>query len=138
MAAQGYVLGGNLGRYVLTVAAAMTLPASALAIEDESGLPVVLSASRVRQSLADAPAAVTVIDREMIEQSGARQIADLLRYVPGAAVGYNDGNWPVVTLRGMSGAFASGLQVLVDGVSVYSPVFGGMLWAELPLSLDDI
>ncbi|MFY9330023.1 MAG: TonB-dependent receptor, partial [Georgfuchsia sp.] len=42
------------------------------------------------------------------------------------------------TLRGLTGAFASGLQVLIDGVSVYSPVFGGMFWAEIPLSLNDI
>lgn len=105
---------------------------------ESAELPIVLTASRMRQRLNKAPAAITVIDRDMIEASGVRQIADLLRFVPGAVVGYNDGNWPVVTLRGLSGAFASGLQVLIDGVSVYSPVFGGMFWAELPLSIDDI
>jgi iron complex outermembrane receptor protein len=105
---------------------------------DSAEFPVVLTASRMRQPLAEAPAAITVIDRETIEHSGVRQIADLLRLVPGAVVGYNDGNWPVATLRGLSATFASGLQVLVDGVSFYSPVFGGMLWENLPLSVDDI
>ncbi|CAG4882235.1 conserved exported protein of unknown function [Georgfuchsia toluolica] len=114
------------------------LPACADEGLESADLPIVLTASRMRQPLAEAPAAVTVIDRDMIEHSGVRQIADLLRFVPGTVVGYNDGNWPVVTLRGMTGTFASGVQVLVDGVSIYSPVFGGMLWAEIPLSLGDI
>lgn len=101
-------------------------------------LPVVLSASRLRQPLAEAPSAVTVIDRAMIEASGARHIADLMRYVPGTVVGYNDGNHPVVSMHGMSGTYASGVQVLVDGVSVYSPLWGGMQWEELPLAMSDI
>ena len=105
---------------------------------ESTDLPIVLTASRMRQPLAEAPAAITVIDRKMIEQSGVRQIADILRLVPGAVVGYNDGNWPVATLGGLSSVYASGLQVLIDGVSVYSPVFGGMFWAELPISIDDI
>ena len=108
------------------------------AAEEFGELPVVLSASRLRQPLVEAPSAVTVIDRQMIEASGARQIADLMRYVPGAVVGYNDGNRPVVALQGLSGTYASGVQVLVDGVSVYTPLWGGMQWEELPLSLDDL
>ena len=108
------------------------------AAEEFGELPVVLSASRLRQPLVEAPSAVTVIDRQMVEASGARHIADLMRYVPGAIVGYNDGNRPVVALQGMSGSYASGVQVLIDGVSVYTPLWGGMQWEELPLSLDDL
>ncbi|HEY6897237.1 MAG TPA: TonB-dependent receptor [Rhodocyclaceae bacterium] len=106
--------------------------------DQNADFPVVLSASRLKQTATEAPSAVTVIDRTMIEASGARQIADLLRYVPGAVVGYNDGNWPVATLRGMSAVYASGVQVLIDGVSMYSPLWGGMLWSEIPITLDDI
>lgn len=101
-------------------------------------LPVVLSASRLRQPLTEAPSAVTIIDRDMIEASGVRHIADLMRFVPGAVVGYNDGNHPVVAMHGMSATYASGVQVLLDGVSVYSPLWGGMQWEELPLALADI
>ncbi|WP_152089046.1 hypothetical protein [Azospira sp. I09] len=46
-------------------------------------VPVVLTASRLRQNVADAPAAVTVIDRQMIRDSGAWSIPDLFRLVPG-------------------------------------------------------
>lgn len=105
---------------------------------DFDDLPVVLSASRLRQPLVESPSAVTVIDRTMIESSGVRHIADLMRYVPGIVVGNNDGNHPVVSMHGMSGTYASGVQVLIDGVSVYSPLWGGMQWEELPLALNDI
>ncbi|QDX80497.1 hypothetical protein B9N43_04055 [Denitratisoma sp. DHT3] len=128
-------------RKCLPLAAALLLINGEAAWAQESDspdFPVVLTASRMKQSQLRAPSAVTVIDRGMIEKSGARQIADLMRFVPGAVVGYNDGNWPVVSLRGMSGVYVSSLQVLIDGVSVYSPLWGGMQWSDLPLGLDDV
>lgn len=122
------------------VAASMALgaPVSFAEEYDSMDFPVVLTASRMKQSQLRAPSAVTVIDRDMIEKSGVRQIADLMRFVPGAVVGYNDGNTPVASLRGMSGLYASALQVLIDGVSVYSPLWGGMQWSDLPIGLDDV
>src|SRR5512134_2109461 len=59
-------------------------------------IPVVLSASRLRQPLDQAPAAITVIDREMIEASGAREIPELFRMVPGFVVGHVRGHEGVV------------------------------------------
>lgn len=101
-------------------------------------LPVVLSASRLKQSAADAPVAVTVIDRDLIVASGARQLVDVLRLVPGFYVGYLSGNNPVVAYHGLSDFYAKRMQVLVDGVSIYSPLLGGVEWMELPLALQDI
>nr|MBP8170555.1 TonB-dependent receptor [Azonexus sp.] len=48
-----------------------------------SELPIVASVSRLPQRLADAPTAVTVLDREIIKASGARDLNDILRLVPG-------------------------------------------------------
>lgn len=122
--------------------AVFTCPLAATAVQPNDDafedLPIVLSASRLRQPLVEAPSAVTVIDRAMIKASGVRNIADLMRLVPGATVGYEDGNRPVVAVRGMSAVYNSGLQVLVDGVSMYSPLWGGMQWETLPLALNDI
>lgn len=101
-------------------------------------MPVVLSASRLKQSSADAPAAVTVIERELIVASGARQLIDVLRLVPGFYVGYLSGNNPVVAYHGLSDVYAKRMQVLVDGVSIYSPLLGGVDWTELPLAIQDI
>ena len=101
-------------------------------------VPIVLSASRLSQPVAEAPVAVSVIDRDMIRASGFRDIAELFRLVPGFSVANFNGNWPVVSYHGMADQYARRMQVLVDGRSIYTPLFGGVHWADLPLALEDI
>ncbi len=101
-------------------------------------LPVVLSASRLSQPLTHTPAAVTIIDQDMISASGFRDIPDLLRLVPGFTVAYTDINTWGVGYHGMADAFSRRMQVLVDGRSVYLPGFGQVQWNYLPLSIEDI
>ena len=101
-------------------------------------LPVVLSASRLSSPINEAPAAVTVIDRQMIEASGVRNLSEVFSLVPGFLVGFASGHEHVVTYHGLADKFSPRLQVLVDGRSVYLPSFGGVAWSDLPLVLDDI
>lgn len=101
-------------------------------------LPVVLSVSRLSQPVSEAPAAVTVIDRDMIRASGFRDIPDLLRLVPGFSVAYTRDNTWALGYHGMGDAYSRRMQVLVDGRSIYSPHFGEVFWSDLPLSIDDI
>ncbi len=102
-------------------------------------LPVVLSASRLVQPLADAPGAVTIIDHELIKTSGARELADLFRLVPGFQVSMAYNSNPVVAYHGLADEYSRHMQVLVDGRSAYSPFFlGSITWNSLRLSLDDI
>jgi iron complex outermembrane receptor protein len=101
-------------------------------------LPVVLSGSRLSQRLDVSPVAVTIIDRAMIEASGAREIQEVLRLAPGMIVGYHDGNTAFVTYHAFADRFARRMQVLVDGRSVYTPAFGGVDWTALPLALHDV
>lgn len=102
-------------------------------------LPVILSASRLPQSLPDAPGAITVIDRELIQASGYRDLARILRLVPGMQVGQERGHSQWVTYHGMGNSNPSEMQVLIDGNSVYSfSAFGGVDWNALPLPLEEI
>lgn len=101
-------------------------------------LPVVLSASRLSQPVSETPNAITVIDRDMIVASGVRNIADVFKLVPSMYVGYENGHTPIVSYRGITDAYARRMQVLVDGRSIYLPVYGQVDWAELPLDIDDI
>lgn len=101
-------------------------------------LPVVLSASRLSQPVNEAPAAVTVIDQDMIRASGFRDIPDLLRLVPGFTVAYTRDNTWGVSYHGLGDAFSRRMQVLIDGRSVYTPGFGEVPWASLPISIEDI
>src|SRR5690606_18527482 len=59
---------------------------------DDLQLPTVLSATRLKQSPAEVPGSMTVIDRQLIRASGARDIPELMRLVPGMMVGYRSGN----------------------------------------------
>lgn len=81
-------------------------------------VPMVLSASRMLQPLADAPNAMTVIDREMIAASGARNITDLFKLVPGMYVSYYKGSQGFVSYHGATDQYARRMQVLIDGRSV--------------------
>lgn len=104
-----------------------------------TNLPIVLTPSRLPQPLNEAPAAVTVIDRELIRATGYRDIPRLLRLVPGMQVGQERGNSHWVTYHGLGNDFPSWMQVLVDGRSVYSPGnFDGVDWAGLPVTIDEI
>ena len=105
-------------------------------------VPKVLTVSRLAQSKEDSPSAVTVIDRETIRASGIVDIPELFRLVPGFYVGKNAGfiynSNHVVSYHGMASAYAGSMQVLINGRSVYSPLFGGVNWSELPITVDDI
>jgi iron complex outermembrane recepter protein len=106
-----------------------------------SEIPMVLTASRLRQPLSDVPVTMTVIDRATIEASGLRTIADLFRLVPGMYVGHGhgiEGVVPVVSYHGLTDEFSRRMQVLIDGRSVYTPLFGTVLWDDLPITVDDI
>lgn len=104
----------------------------------EQEMPVVLSATRLKQAVADAPASITIIDRQMIAQSGAREIPDVLRLVPGMVVGYEKGWEAFVSYHGTSADMARRMQVLIDGRSVFQPSLAFVDWIGLPLELDDI
>jgi iron complex outermembrane recepter protein len=98
----------------------------------------VTSVSRKEQPLSRTAAAVHVITQEDIERSGARTIPDLLRMAPGFNVAQIDANGWAVGSRGFGALYASKLLVLVDGRSVYTPLFAGVHWDMLNVPLEDI
>ena len=101
-------------------------------------IPKVITASRLVQPINEAPAALTVIDREMIEASGARNLVDIFRLVPGFIVGNWSGSQQMTAYQGMGSAYVKQLQVLIDGRAMYIPSLGGVPWAEIPLVLSEI
>ncbi len=106
-------------------------------------MPVVLSASRLEQPISETPVAVTSIDRQIIEASGARTIPEILRLVPGIVVGSNANEWGeeskmVVAYHGHTDQFSKQMQVLIDGRSIYEPMIGGVNWNMIPINIEDI
>ena len=101
-------------------------------------MPVVLSASRLAQPISESPAAMTIIDRNMIEASGAINIPDVLRLAPGFQVSHISGQNLTAQYHGIADQHPKRMQVLIDGRSVYHSAFGGVHWDTLPITLDDI
>jgi iron complex outermembrane receptor protein len=133
---QRYILPGFVCVFLAQFGMAEEAPS--LPFSETNDLPMVLSATRLQQSLFDAPAAVTVIDHQMIEQSGIREIPELLRLVPGMVVGYESGSEAFVSHHGTSADLARRMQVLVDGRSIYQPLLASVDWIGLPLDIRDI
>lgn len=98
----------------------------------------VTSATKRAQASSDAAAAVYVITREDIRRSGATNLPEVLRMAPGIHVArINSRSW-AVSARGFNSRFATKLLVMVDGRSIYTPMFSGVIWEEQPVFLEEI
>lgn len=137
----------NKKRLIPAIALVWVLPALSLAqtksdlsqLELEDLVQVkVVSASRHPEDLRNVAAAMMVISREDIDRSGAQSIPELLRLVPGFHVAELSSSRWSVSARGFPGRFSNKLLVLVDGRSVYSPVFAGVYWEAMDIDLSDI
>jgi iron complex outermembrane receptor protein len=103
-------------------------------------LPVILSVSRLAQPLNETPGAVTVLDRDMIRRSGARELAELMRLVPGFIVTHIEGgNRPNASYHADYDAITRHLQVFIDGRSAYSSLLVGTAsFGMMGIVLEDI
>ena len=98
----------------------------------------VISVSKREQTLSRTASAVFVISAEDIQRSGASNIPDILRMVPGMDVSQINGNTWAISARGLNARFSNDLLVLLDGRPVYTETFGGVYWDVLDLPLKDI
>jgi len=99
---------------------------------------VIVTASRGEQQLVNAPAAVTLITSETIQNSPAINIGDLLRAVPGLNVSQASARDINLTTRGATSTLATSQLALVDGRSVYLDFFGMVMWDLVPTNPNDI
>lgn len=108
-----------------------------LSLEDLMTVEVT-SVSKKEQTIADAASAVFVISQEDIRRSGATNVPEVLRLVPGLNVARIDANKWAISARGFSGRFSNKMLVLIDGRSIYTPLFAGVYWDVQDLVLEDI
>jgi len=110
---------------------------TAMSMEDLMNMQVT-SVSKRTQKVADAAAAIFVITQEDIRRSGATSIPEALRLAPGLEVARIDQNKWAIGSRGFNGRFNNKLLVLIDGRSVYTPLFSGVYWNIQDVLLEDI
>ena len=108
-----------------------------LSIEQLGNIPIT-SVSRREETLAGAAASVFVITADDIRRSGATSLAEVLRMAPNLDVARADTNQYAISARGSNRVLANKLLVLVDGRTVYSPLFSGVYWEAQELLLADI
>lgn len=108
-----------------------------LSIEELMDLTVT-SVSKKEERQIDAAAAIYVLTQEDLRRSGVSSVADALRMVPGMQVAQIDANKWAISSRGFNDRFANKLLVLIDGRSVYTPLFSGVQWDVQDTRLEDI
>lgn len=110
---------------------------SELSLEDLMNIEVT-SVSKEPQKLSDSAAAIFVITQEDIRRSGATSIPEVLRLAPGVHVARIDTSKWSISIRGFNSRFSNKLLVLIDGRSVYSPLYSGVYWDVQDTMLEDI
>lgn len=110
-----------------------------MSLEDLSMLEVsVTSASKREQNISEIPASIYVISNERIVRSGAKTIADALSLAPGIEVSQFNESSDFVSSRGFHDGLFNKMLVMIDGRSVFSPMYGGAFWEDIDYILADI
>jgi iron complex outermembrane receptor protein len=126
---------------LLGVAAAWAEPSvqglKDLSIEELSNIEIT-SVSKRDERLSDAPTSVFVITSEDIRRSGATSLPEALRLAPNLQVARISANEYAISARGFNSTAANKLLVLIDGRSVYSPLFSGVFWDVQDVMIEDI
>lgn len=118
-------------------AIAMRNDVTALSLEQLMRIPVT-TPTRTPESLEKTAAAVSVLTQDDIRRSGATSIPEALRYVPGLDVARIDAHTWAISSRGFNDEFANKLLVMIDGRTVYTPLFSGVFWDEQDTLMEDI
>ena len=105
---------------------------------EELGDVQVTSVSRKSQRLAEAAASIYVIGADDIRRAGATRLPEALRLAPNLQVARLDASSYAISARGFNNALGNKLLVLVDGRTVYTPLFSGVFWDVQDVLLEDV
>ena len=108
-----------------------------LSLEELADLEIT-SVSRRAERLSDAPASVFVITADDIRRSGATSLPEALRLAPNLEVARVDSRQYAISARGFNNTIANKLLVLIDGRTVYTPLFSGVFWDAQDTLLEDV
>jgi iron complex outermembrane receptor protein len=108
-----------------------------MSLEELANVPVT-SVSKKSEPLSLAAASIYVITRDDIRRSGATRLPEALRLAPNLQVVRISASQYTMTARGFNSTDANKLLVLIDGRSVYTPLFSGVFWDVQDVMLEDI
>ena len=99
---------------------------------------VVVTASKTEEKLINAPATMTVINSQTIQNAPTQNFAELMRTVPGVNITQVSARDINITARGATSTLATGQLALLDGRSLYQDFFGFVMWDFLPVNLNEV
>jgi iron complex outermembrane receptor protein len=108
-----------------------------LSLEELSALPVI-SVSKSAKPVSEASASVFVITNDDIRNAGSASLPEALRLAPNLQVAQVDARNYAITARGFNNPFENKLLVMIDGRTVYSPLFSGVYWDAQDVVLEDL
>ena len=108
-----------------------------LSLEELSNVEIT-SVSKHPEKLSRAASAIQVITAEDIRRSGASSIPEALRLADNLDVAQKNSHDWAISARGFNTALANKLLVLIDGRTVYTPLFSGVFWDTQNYLLADI
>jgi len=108
-----------------------------LSIEQLMNLEVT-SVSKRPERLSQTASAIQVITQDDLRRSGASSLAEALRLAPNLQVAQVDSRQWAISARGFNSTTANKLLVLIDGRTVYTPLFSGVFWDAQHVALADI
>jgi iron complex outermembrane receptor protein len=108
-----------------------------LSLEELANLQIT-SVSRRAERLSDAPTSVFVITGDDVRRSGVTSLPEALRLAPNLQVARVDARQYAISARGFNSTIANKLLVLIDGRTVYTPLFSGVFWDAQDVFLEDV
>jgi iron complex outermembrane recepter protein len=137
IAAAVIVVVGYAAATMAQAQSAQAVPLRELTLEQLGSLEVT-TVSKQPAEVWRTPAAITVLTQDDIRRSGVTTLPELLRMVGGVQVSRLDSDHWAIGIRGLTNAFSKALLVLIDGRSVYTPLFGGVYWHVQDTLLEDV
>ncbi|UCD85249.1 MAG: TonB-dependent receptor [Deltaproteobacteria bacterium] len=98
----------------------------------------VVTAAKYKQKISESPSTITVITEEDIKHSGATNLGDLLRIVPGLEVMELSPSDHEIGARGQNQPLSNGILAMVNGRSIYLDFWGVVLWDFIDIPLESI
>lgn len=98
----------------------------------------VTSVSKKPESVFKTAAAIHVVTADDLRRASVKSIPEALRYIPGVEVARVDARSYAITARGFNGTVANKLLVLMDGRSLYTPLYSGVFWDAQDALIEDI
>jgi iron complex outermembrane recepter protein len=96
------------------------------------------SVSKRDEPLITAAASVYVITQGDIRRSGVTTLPEALRLAPNLQVARVNATKYAISARGFNNAIGNKLLVLIDGRTVYTPLFSGVFWDQQDVMLEDV